>query len=207
MSILSTLLQFGGLAAAPFSGGASLALTGVGKGLDMAGKAGSVLGAQQAGNAQGQLQQGNLQNNYDRNAIDLYGTQQGEQDKQAQLDLQHQQYDAQHRSSAGKEALIAMLLGSGGGAQNVSMAGIPQATVSGGMSAAMKSNPQILELLKSIASKGQTDQATPSTFTGGTVLPAPTLTPLPQTSKSDGILSAIAKIAQLAGTAAPMFHK
>lgn len=191
MGILSTLAKIGGVAAAPFTGGASLGLTALGG-------IGDVLGKQQAGAAQGQAAQANLQQGQDRNAIDLYGQQQGAQDKAAQLDLQRKGYDASSRSAAGKQALLAMLLGDYH-PSSVSVPGVTNATVSGGMGDSLRNNPQILDLLKSIAAKGVTDQATPNTFTGGNLVQAPSLTPLPQQGKGGKVLDAIARIAQLGG--------
>src|SRR5690348_7368961 len=191
MSILGTLAKIGGVVAAPFSGGASLALTGLGS-------VGDVLGKQQAGAAQGQAAQANLQQGQDRNAIDLYGQQQGAQDKAAQLDLQRKGYDASSRSAAGKQALLAMLLGDYH-PQSVSVPGVTNASITGGMGDSLRNNPQILDLLKSIAAKGVTDQATPNTFTGGSLVQAPTLTPLPQQGKGSKILDSIARIAQIGG--------
>ncbi len=191
MGILSTLAKIGGVAAAPFTGGASLALSALGG-------VGDVLGKQQQGAAQGQAAQATAQQNQDRNAIGLYGEQQGAQDKAAQLDLQRKGYDATSRSAAGKQALLAMLLGDYKPPQ-VSVPGIQNATFSGGMGDTIKNNPQILELLKSISAKGVTDQATPNTFTGGELVKAPTLTPLPQKSKTSSIMDTIARIAQIGG--------
>lgn len=191
MGILGTLAKLGGIAAAPFSGGASLALTALGG-------VGDVLGKQQGGAAQGRVTQAQLQQGQDRNALDLYGQQQSAQDKAAQLDLQRKAYDATSRSAAGKQALLAMLLGDYK-PSSVSVPGITNATITGGMGETIKNNPQILELLKSIASKGTTDQATPNTFTGGTLVAPPTLTPLPQEGKSSKILDTIARIAQIGG--------
>lgn len=191
MGILSTLAKLGGAAAAPFTGGASLALTALGG-------VGDVLGKQQQGAAQGQAAQATIQQGQDRNALDLYGQQQGAQDKAAQLDIQRKDYDAKSRSSAGKQALLAMLMGDYKPSQ-VSVPGVTNANVSGGMGDALK-NPQILALLKSIADKGVTDQATPNQFSGGNLVQAPTLTPLPQKSKTSGIMDTIARIAQIGGS-------
>src|SRR5262245_9670802 len=196
MGLLSTLAKIGGVAAAPFSGGASLALTALGG-------VGDVLGKQQAGAAQGQASQAALQQGQDRNAVDLYGQQQNAQDKAAQLDLQRKAYDTQSRSAAGKQALLAMLMSDYKPSQ-VSVPGVTNATVSGGMGDTIRNNPQILSLLKSIADKGVMDQATPNTFTGGDLVKAPTLTPLPQQSKTNSILNTIARIAQIGGAVAPM---
>lgn len=205
MSILSGLLNVAGFGAAPFTGGASLALSGVGGALDAFGKGGSVLGAQQGAAGNAMATQAQIGNQFDRNAIDSYGTHQDAQFKAGQQDLQRKQYETSSRSSAGKEALIAMLMGNHTPSK-VSVAGVPDAQMSGGMGEALK-NPQILELLKSIASKAQTDHATPMSFTGGSLLAPPKQTPLPQASKTDGILNTIARIAQIAGTAAPLFQK
>lgn len=196
--IMSMLSKIGGIAAAPFTGGASLGLTALGS-------MGSVLGKQQEGKGNAMATQGQIGNQYDRNAIDSYGTAQDAQFKAAQQDLTRKQYETTSRSSAGKEALIAMLM-QNYSPTSISTPGIKSSTISGGMGESLK-NPQILELLKSIAAKGVTDQATPMTFTGGSLLTPPKQTPLPQTGKTDSILNTIARIAQLAGTAAPLFKK
>jgi hypothetical protein len=167
---------------------------------------GGVLGGQQKGAGDAMATQGQVQNQFDRNAIDSYGTAQGAQFTAADQDLKRKSYETQHRSSAGKEALLALLMGNHQ-PSSVSIAGIPQAQISGGMGETIKNNPQILELLKSIAAKGTADQAAPMSFTGGSILKPPTQTPLPQAGKSDSILNTIARIAQLAGSAAPMFKQ
>lgn len=194
MGILSTLGKIAGFVPLP-------GMSAVGKGLEMAGNVGDVVGKQQAGEAEGQYKQALATQGQDRNALDLYGQQQSAQDKAAQLDLQRKSYDTTSRSSAGKQALLAMLMGDYH-PQTVSVPGVTNATVSGGMGDALK-NPQILSLLKSIADKGVTDQATPSTFTGGSLVQAPTLTPLPQKSKTSSIMDTIARIAQIGGAVAP----
>jgi hypothetical protein len=195
MGILSTLGSIASFVPLPGMGA-------VGKALQVAGSAGDVLGKQQEGAAKGQAAQAQIQQGQDRNAIDLYGQQQSAQDKAAQLDLQRKTYDTSSRSAAGKQALLAMLLGDYKPGQ-VSVPGVTNATLSGGMGETIKNNPQILELLKSIASKGVTDQATPNTYTGGDLVKAPTLTPLPQQSKTSSILDTIARIAQIGGSIAP----
>src|SRR5262245_37359946 len=196
MGILSTLGTIASFVPLPGMGA-------VGKALEVAGNAGDVLGKQQGAAAQGQAAQAQLQQGQDRNAIDLYGQQQNAQDKAAQLDLQRKAYDTQSRSAAGKQALLAMLMSDYKPSQ-VSVPGVTNATVSGGMGDTIRNNPQILSLLKSIADKGVMDQATPNTFTGGDLVKAPTLTPLPQQSKTNSILNTIARIAQIGGAVAPM---
>ena len=162
---------------------------------------GGVMGKQQEGAAKGAATQAQLQQGQDRNAVDLYQTQQGAQNQAGQLDLQRKSYDTSSRSAAGKQALLAMLMGDYH-PSTVSVPGITNATFSGGMGESLK-NPQILALLKSIADKGVTDQATPNAFTGGEMVKAPTLTPLPQTGKGSSIMSTLARIAQIGGSVSP----
>lgn len=199
MSWLSTLAKIGGIAAAPFSGGASLALTGLGS-------VGDVLGKQQAGAAAGNLAQANAQQAQDRNAVDLYQAQQAAQNQAAQTDLQRKQYETQNRSTTAKQALLAELLGNFQ-PTSVSVPGIQNANISGGLAASLKNTPGALQALQTLAQQAHTAQAAPVQFSGGQMVQAPSLTPLPQQPKGNGVLNAIAKIAQLAGATAPLFQK
>ena len=71
---------------------------------------GNVLGKQQEGEAKGQATQAQLQQGQDRNAVDLYGTQQNAQNQAGQLDLQRKGYENTNRSTTAKQALIAALV-------------------------------------------------------------------------------------------------
>jgi hypothetical protein len=173
MSWLSTLAKIAGVAAAPFTGGASLiptVLSGVG---DVA----SVLGKQQQGKAQGEVAQANAASDHDRNATSLYGTQQAAQNNAGQLDLQRQQFETGNRSAAAKQALIGALLG--GGMAPTSIAGGQR---SGGLFDALQKNPDA--------------QVKPTAFTGGELLKAPQLSAMPQVDNG-GFLSTLANIGQL----------
>jgi hypothetical protein len=187
MSWLSTLAKIAGVAAAPFTGGASLiptVLSGVG---DVA----SVLGKQQQGKAQGQVQQANAAADHDRNATSLYGTQQAAQNNAGQLDLQRQQFETGNRSASAKQALIGALLG--GGMAPTSISGGQR---SGGIFEALQKNPDALGAMKTLGSQGSAAQLKPQTFTGGELLKAPQLSAMPEVDNG-GFLSTLANIGQL----------
>jgi hypothetical protein len=198
MGVLSVLGKIAGFVPLP-------GMNAIGKGLEMAGGVGDALGKQQQGAAQGRVAEAQLGQAQDRNALDRYGQMQGAQDKAAQLDLQRKAYDMSSRSSAGKQALLSMLMSNYKPSQ-VSVPGVTNATMTGGMGDALK-NPQILALLQSVANKGITDQATPNTFTGGNLVDAPNLTALPKQGKGSSILDTIARIAQIGGTIGSSFAK
>src|SRR3954467_7844235 len=109
MSILGSLLKIGGIAAAPFTGGASLIPTA----LSAAGDIGSVLGGQQGGKNNAMAAQANLQSQHDRNAVDLFQAQQQAQNQAGALDLQRKNFEHVTRGSDAKQALIGALLGGG----------------------------------------------------------------------------------------------
>lgn len=163
---------------------------------------GSVAGKQAEGDAKGLVSQAQLQQNQDQNALQRYQLQQNAQNQAAQTDLERQQFGTQNRAQTAKQALIGALLSGG----------IPQTKVgpggaSGGIFSALQGNPDALAAMKTLGSQGATAQATPLQFTGGQIIAAPTLTPLPKAGKGSNILSSIARIAQLVGAAAPLLNK
>ncbi len=192
MGWLSTLAKIGGIAAAPFSGGASLALTGLGAASD-------VLGKQQQGAAQGRAAEANAQQNQDRNALDLYQSQQSAQFKAGDQDLQRKAFTTQDRGTSAKQALLAALLGGDFQPSQVSVPGVKNAQISGGLAASLKNSPGVLAAMQKLAQQASTAQDTPMTFQGGELVKAPTLTPLPQQSKGSSILDIIARIGQIGG--------
>jgi hypothetical protein len=189
MSLLSTLAKIGGVVAAPFSGGASLALTGLGT-------IGDVLGKQQQGAAQGQAAQANLQQGQDRNAVSLYQAQQNAQNQAAQTDLQRQSFESQNRSKTALQGLIGALLGGG-----VTPTSISGGQASGGLLRSLNANPEALASMKTLGAQGASAQNTPTQFTGGELVKPPSLTPLPETGGGSNLLSVLARIAQLGGAA------
>lgn len=206
MSFLSSLLKIGGLVGAPFTGGGSLALTGAGGLMDKiggaAGDAGSVLGAQQGGANNARVAQGQLNAQHDRNAVDLYGTQQASQNQAGQLDLQRKGFETNNRSASAKQALIGALLG--GGLTPTSISG---GKASGGLLQSLNANPEALAAMKMLGSQGSTAQNTPLQFQGGMQLPAPQLTEVPKIDTGNGVMGTITKIAQILGAVSPYLSK
>lgn len=201
MGLLSTLAKIGGVVAAPFSGGASLALTTLGGVSD-------VLGKQQQGAAQGRAAEAQAGMSRDRNAIDLYGTQQAAQDRAAQTDLQRKAFTTQDRGASAKQALLAALLGGDYQPSQVSVPGIKNATVSGGLAASLKNSPGALAAMQKLAQQaGAAQDAGPPQFTGGQLIQAPTMTPLPTQSGGSKFLDILARIGQVGGAVAPMLPK
>lgn len=197
MSFLSSLLKIGGIAAAPFTGGASLIPTV----LSAAGDVSSVLGKQKQGEAQGKVTQAQLQQGQDRNKVDLYQAEQQAQNQAAQTDLQRKQFETGNRSSSAKQALIGALLG--GGLTPTSISG---GKASGGLLQSLNGNPEALAAMKLLGSQGSTAQKTPLDFQGGQTLTAPRLSTMPQVDKG-GFLSTLAQIGELAGAASPYIKK
>src|SRR6185369_2356311 len=155
MGWLSTLAKVGLVGAAPFTGGASLAAMPATSLLDKIGggaaAAGTVMGGQQSGANNARVAQGQLDLSKDRNAIDLYGTQQNAQNQAAQTDLQRQQFTGQNRSSTAKQALIGALLGGG--------------SKPGGLGAMLNASPEAIAAMKTLSSQGSEAQAAPPSFT------------------------------------------
>src|SRR5678816_2603206 len=99
MSIWSTLAKIGGAVAAPFTGGASLALTALG-GL------GDVAGAASQGRASGREAEANYLLDRDKLAMQRAAQERGDQFQSAGLDLQRRQQGDQLDSSNMKRCLL-----------------------------------------------------------------------------------------------------
>jgi hypothetical protein len=193
MGLLSTLLKVGGIAAAPFTGGASLIPTA----LSAAGDVASVLGKQQQGAAQGKVTQAELQQRQDQTALSRYIAEQNAQNQGGQLDLQRKNFEIGSRGTNAKQALIGALLGGG-----VTPTSIGPSGASGGLLRSLNGNPDALAAIKTLASQASTAQNTPMQFEGGKLLQAPQLSMLPKVDNG-GVLSTLARIGELAGAASP----
>ena len=193
MGWLSTLAKVGLVGAAPFTGGASLAALPATSLLDKIGggaaAAGTVMGGQQAGANNARVAQGQLDLSKDRNAIDLYGSQQNAQNQAAQTDLQRQAFTGQNRSNTAKQALIGALLGGG--------------SKPGGLGAMLNGSPEAMAAMKTLSSQGSEAQAAPPSFSGGQTVAAPTLTQMPKIDIGDSKTGNLAKILQIIGAVSP----
>lgn len=195
MGLLSSLMKIGGAVAAPFTGGASLALTGAGGLLDKVGQAGSVMGAQQGGANNARVAQGQLNLGHDRNLLDRYGLEQRAQMDAGQMDLQRKGFETSNRSTSAKQALIGALLGGG-----LTPTSIGPSGASGGLLRSLNANPEALAAMKLLGSQGSTAQNTPLQFTGGNIVAPPKLTDVPKIDVGGGKMGTLTKILQIIGS-------
>jgi hypothetical protein len=215
MSFLSGLLKVAGIAAAPFSGGASLGLTAGGGLLDKFGKGagdlGQVGGAAAGGAMSGrQLDSQNVltQNNQ---ANQQYGTHQGAEMQAGGLDLQRKNFQEDARGGRAKQALIASLLGGGFQPTSVNVPGVKSAQISGGLGASLGSDgaKQSMSDLLRQALMAQMQQGSPEgeQFSGGQVLAPPTMRELPKAGKMENIMGGIGLGGSLLASILPLFKK
>lgn len=190
MGFFSALGKIGAGIAAPFTGGASLAL------IPAIDAASSILGKQQQGAAQGKITQAQLNQGQDRNAIDLYNSQQGAQFRAGDQDLDRKKWESENRGTTAKQALIASLLGGVGGPMTATS--IKDGKSSGGILAGLQNNPDAIAALRNLHGQADKAQMAVPNFAGGNILNAPSLTPLQQVDKG-GFLSKLANIGQIVG--------
>jgi hypothetical protein len=165
------------------------------------GAAGMVLGKQQAGDASGRLAEAGVVQGQNRNALDLYGRQQGAEMDAGQLDLSRKAFTTKDAGDNFKQALIAELLGKGTG---LSMPGIPQ--MSGGFGDALKGDGA-KAAIASFGSRARAAQDTPLDFQGGNLLAPPTMAAMPEQSGGSKFADILARIAQLGGAVSPLLKK
>ena len=153
---------------------------------DMAGKSagGAAAGRQQ--DTQNLLTQDQLRNQQ-------YSTAQNAQMNAGQLDLQRKGFTEDARGGRAKQALIASILGGGFQPTQVSVPGIKNAQISGGLAESLK-NPgaqaSMQELLKQALS-AQLAGADGEQFSGGAILPPPAMSALPKAGKLENILGGV----------------
>jgi hypothetical protein len=189
MGVLSVLGKLGKAALNIGTGGISGAI------LDNIGSAGNVMGAQQGGQNNARLAQGQLNLGHDRNLLDRYGLEQRAQMDAGQMDLQRKGFETGNRSASAKQALIGALLG--GGMAPTNIAGGQR---SGGIFAALQSNPEALAAMKTLGSQGSAAQSAPLQFTGGQMVAPPTLSEMPKLDAADGKMGTLAKVLQVIGS-------
>src|SRR5262245_59430737 len=155
--------------AAPFTGGASLAgLAGtLGKIGNVAGAVGNVastLGKQQESKAEGAIKQANTQQAQDRLALERYQQQQLAQDQAARMDLERKKYTGDEQQRNAKNALLSSLLKGGIAPTRVSVPGIANANISGGLMESLKNNPDALKTLATLGSQATAGLEAPPQF-------------------------------------------
>lgn len=183
MGLLSGLLKIGGAIAAPFTGGASLLATGLGAAGDIAGKAAGGAAAGRQAESQALLSRDQLANQQ-------YGIKQGAEMNAGQLDLQRKNFSEGARGDRAKQALIASILGGGFQPTNVSVPGVKNATITGGLGESIK-NPGAQAAMQELMKQALAAQLAGDTFTGGKVLDAPTISQVPKAGLLEKVLGGV----------------
>lgn len=198
MGLLSALGKIGGLVgavgAAPFTGGLSLASIPA-----IAGAVGSVAGMAAGGKSDQRMQEGALAAQGNRNAVDLYGTQQNAELQRGQLDLQRKQFEDQARGLRGRQSTIADLLGSLQDI-NISVPGIQTASVTGGLRPSAL-GPGAREALAGLHQSALTKLLAGDTFSGGEMVAPPVMAGMPKAGGLEKTLDMLGLLGSLGGAA------
>lgn len=206
MGFLSSLMKIGGLIGAPFTGGASLGLTGLGAAMgggddqgggvaDMLSGIGKTTSGAATGAASGrQLDTRNILD-HDQLANQQYSTHQGAETNAGQLDLQRKDFTEKARGGRAQQAMLASILGGGFTPTSINVPGVKSATLSGGLMDSMKAPgaQQAMQELMRQALAAQMEGGKPGgeTFTGGSVLTPPPLSALPKAGKLENVMGGI----------------
>lgn len=180
------VLGFGFLAALPMIGSAL----------------GKVFGGASEASAQNQLERQQLEQNRNRQLIDLYGTQQGAQMQQGQLDLQRQAFQSGEEGTRLKRALLGQLLGNAQ-ALDIDIPGIQKPKMTGGLSVNSLGQGG-RDIGAEMTARALMQLRAQPKYEGGQILQAPTIAPIGKTG-GNGFLNALGTIGSLIGGAGSMF--
>jgi hypothetical protein len=192
MGLLSTLAKLGGVAAAPFTGGASLALSALGT-------AGDIAGNVARSRAQGRADEADVLTRRDREVTSRYGTAQGAEMQKAQVDLARKGFEEAARGGRAKQAALADML-AGFEPTRISVPGIQTANVTGGLRVGDGARAALGQLHQQALMK----QLAGDTFEGGTMLTPPPMSELPKAGKLDSILNTLGIIGSIGGAVGGM---
>jgi hypothetical protein len=170
--------------------------------LSMLGDTGSVLGSQAQGAASGRAAEANMLAQRDIAGVSQYGINQNAEMAAGNLDLNRKDFEERARGTRATDAVRGDLIANIQDA-NISVPGVPAATVTGGLRpSAMSSNGRAAgaELNRQAMLK----QLDPETYTGGTVLPKPPLSEIPQASGWETAAGAGGSILSILGALAPL---
>jgi len=185
------LADVGLTAAAPFTGGASLAAIPLANAaIDGLQNTGQVAGNAAGASAQGRLAEAQANQNQDRNALSLF------QDKNAQAQQALNQH-SQLAHQAGQGDLMSNV-------QDVNISGLPSNVHMGNVTGGLR--PSLLGPNARQAGQTLSRNALLQLMQGDTNLPkAPELTPLPQANAMDKINAGLGYAGSMAGAISPLF--
>lgn len=154
---------------------------------------GSILGGAGKGASDSRAQQNMLQTQRDQAEVSKYGIGQNAQMQQGQLDLQRKQFGEDAPLNRARQAALADIL-MNYKPTRVSVAGIPDAQISGGTGLGAGGRAGLAEMQKQALARLLTG-AKGESFQGGNILQAPRATPL----QNAGLLEKILGIGGLVG--------
>lgn len=163
---------------------------------------GSLFGGGAKASADARAREAQLNVLRDRNALDAYGTAQNAQMQQGQLDLQRKGFSEDARGNRARQALIGDLIARFA-PTNISVPGIPQANVTGGLSV----GPDGQQAMANLVKQALLAQMTPDTFQGGNILQAPKQTPIPKAGLLEKIMGIGGLIGSGMGAVAPFISQ
>lgn len=190
-------------AAAPFTGGSSLAA--LGPILGAAGTIGGVLSKAAGSSAAGRAHETNLLTDRDRVALERFRSMQEAQNQAARTDLERKQFSEAAPLNRARQAALA------GALMNykptrVSVAGIPDAQISGGTHLGEAGRAGLAEMQKQALVRLLAGEKGES-FKGGNLLNAPELSPLPTRSGWEKVAGILGTIGSLGGAVAPFLPR
>jgi hypothetical protein len=163
---------------------------------------GGLLGGGAKAASDGRMNEAQLNVMRDRNALDAYGTAQGAQMQQGNLDLQRKGFTEDARGGRARQALIADLISKLAPTQ-INVPGIQQAQIQPGMQLGQGGQQAMAELMKQALAA----QLAGDKFEGGNILKAPTQSAIPKAGLLEKIMGVGGMIGQGVGAASPMIEE
>jgi hypothetical protein len=159
---------------------------------------GGLLGGGAKAASDGRMNEAQLNVMRDRNALDAYGTAQGAQMQQGNLDLQRKGFTEDARGGRARQALIADLISKLAPTQ-INVPGIQQTQIQPGMQLGQGGQQAMAELMKQALAA----QLAGDKFEGGNILKAPTQSAIPKAGLLEKIMGVGGMVGQGAGALAP----
>jgi hypothetical protein len=170
--------------------------------LSMLGDTGSVLGSTAQGAASGRAAEANMLAQRDIAGVSQYGINQNAEMAAGNLDLNRQQFQESARGNRASDALRGDLIANMQDA-NISVPGVPAATVTGGLRpSAMSANGRAAGA--ELNRQAMLAQLDPPTYAGGRVLTPPPLSEIPKPSGLETAAGAGGSILSILGALAPL---
>lgn len=170
-------------------------------GLAIAGGLGKILGTGAKKAEESRMSQAALNLQQDQLRNSQYNTGQQAQMQAGNLDLSRKQFSEAARGNRGREAMIGDILANWSPTQ-IDVPGVKKASISGGL---QNLGPGAREAAKLLNQKALLALLEGDSFSGGEILNAPALTPMPKAGKMENIGGILGTLGSIAGGLAPLF--